>query len=61
MFSSVMQAERKPMAQPVEAYADCKASLSRIVGVHHVGAQLLKHKSGQQVLLCQQAHESRAS
>lgn len=48
------------MAQPVEAYADCKASLSRIVGVHDVGAQLLKHKSGHQVLLCQQAPESRA-
>ena len=45
-----MQAERKPMAQPVEAHADGKAPLSCIAAVHDVGPQLLKHKSGQQVL-----------
>lgn len=45
-----MQAERKPMEQPVEAHADHKVPLNRIVAVHDVGAQLSIHKSGQQVL-----------
>ena len=46
----IMQAERKPMEQPVEAHADHKVPLDCIVAVHDVGAQLSIHKSGQQVL-----------
>ena len=50
MISMIMQAERKPMEQPVEAHADHKVPLDCIVAVHDVGAQLSIHKSGQQVL-----------
>lgn len=46
----VMQAERKPMAQPVEAHADDTILMNCIVALHNVDAQLLKHKSGKQVL-----------
>ena len=43
----IMQAERNPLAQPVEAHADDKVPMNRIVAVHNVGVQLSKHKSGQ--------------